>query len=319
MKLVLARRTMLAGIGAAGLVATSAPARARQPFFARMRQPIGLQFGVIGSEYGRDLDAVFAAIAQIGFREVELSNLMGRAPAEIAAAAAKAGIRIASLHLPLIGMGGPASLSMASEPARIADAMGTLGARWGVVPILMIPPTYRPRPGERMEVGLGRAIAEAGEDIWKQTAATLNAKAAALRPLGIGVAYHNHNLDFAPIGKTTGWEILKRESDPALVKFEVDIGWVELAGLDPVRFLDGLRGRVKLLHIRDMVQDKPQSYQISMNSPVVGSGRLDWARILPAAHRAGTQHFIVEQEATPGLTSAEAVRQSFAYLAALRA
>ncbi len=170
-----------------------------------------------------------------------------------------------------------------------------------------------------METGLGRAIAEAGEDIWKQTAMALNTKAAALRPLGVGVAYHNHNLDFAPIGKTTGWEILKRETEVDLVKFEIDIGWVELAGIDPVRFLDSLRGRVKLLHVRDMVRDKPQSYEISMNSPVIGSGRLDWARILPAAWRAGARHFIVEQEMTAGMSRAEALRQSFDYLSRLQA
>jgi sugar phosphate isomerase/epimerase len=316
------RRGLLAGIGATGLAATSAglaEARSRRRFFERLRQPLGLQFGITGTDAGRDLDASYAQVAEIGFREVELSNLFGKTAVEHAAAATRSGVKIASLHLPLIAMGGPASLSMASEPARIADAMGTLGAKWGIVPILMIPSTYRPRPGERMETGLGRAIAEAGEDIWKQTAASLNSKAAALQPLGVGVAYHNHNLDFAPIGKTTGWDILLRETDPGLVKFEIDIGWVELAGLDPVRFLDRLRGRVKLLHVRDMIRDKPQSFEISMNSPIVGSGRLDWARILPAAWRAGARHFIVEQEATAGITSVEAVRQSFAYLSQIRA
>ena len=316
------RRVLLGGISASALGAMSADlaqARSRRRFFERMRQPIGLQFGIIGADTGRDIDASFAQVAEIGFREVELSNLFGRTPAELAAAAARAGVKIASLHLPLIAMGGPTSLSMASDPARIAEAMGTLGATWAIVPILMIPSTYRPRPGERMETGLGRAIAESGEDIWKQTAAALNTKAAALRPLGVGVAYHNHNLDFAPIGKTTGWDILMRETEADLVKFEIDIGWVELAGIDPVRFFDSLRGRVKLLHVRDIVRDKPQSFEISMNSPIVGSGRLDWARILPAAWRAGARHFIVEQEPTAGMPTSEAVRRSFDYLSQLRA
>jgi sugar phosphate isomerase/epimerase len=316
------RRALLGGIGASALgvmTADLAEARSRRRFFERMRQPIGLQFGVIGTGGGRDIDASFAQVAEIGFREVELSNLFGKTPAELAAAASRAGVKIASLHLPLIAMGGPGSLSMASEPARIGEVMGTLGARWAIVPILMIPSTYRPKPGERMETGLGRAIAEAGEDIWKQTAAALNTKAAALRPLGVGVAYHNHNLDFAPIGKTTGWDILMRETEADLVKFEIDVGWVELAGIDPVRFLDSVRGRVRLIHVRDMVRDKPQSFEISMNSPVVGSGRLDWARILPAARRAGARHFIVEQEVTAGMSRAEALKRSFDYLSQLQA
>lgn len=316
---VLGRRELLAGL-AISAGALTAPALARgRGLFKRLHQPIGLQVGALGMQAGRDLDATFAAIAQIGYREIELPGLLGRQPAEIAAAAAKAGLAISSLHLPLQGMGGPSVLSMLSEPARIADVMGVLQAKWAVAPILMFPANFRPQPGETMEMTVGRTIAAAGEDIWKRTAETLNQRGEALRPLGIGVAYHNHNLDFAPIGKTTGWDILWRETQPDLVGYEVDIGWVQLAGLDPERFLNKVRGRVKLLHVRDMADSQPSGYRIAMGSPVVGTGKLDWARILPAAYRAGARHFLVEQEPKGGVTPMEAAAQSFAYLSQLSA
>ena len=216
-------------------------------------------------------------------------------------------------------MGGGGALSMLSEPARIADAMGALQAKWAVAPILLFPAGFRPQPGETMEMTVGRTIAAAGEDIWKRTAETLNQRGEALRPLGIGVAYHNHNLDFAPIGKTTGWDIFWRETQPDLVGYEVDIGWVQLAGLDPVRFLDKARGRVKLLHVRDMADSQPAGYRIAMGSPVVGTGKLDWPRILPAAYRAGARHFLVEQEPKGSDTPMQAAAKSFAYLSQLRA
>jgi sugar phosphate isomerase/epimerase len=263
---------------------------------------------------GRDLDATFVQLAQIGYREIELPNLLGRQPAEIAAAATKVGLAISSLHLPLQGMGGPSALSMLSEPARIADTMGALKAKWAVAPILLFPSNFRPALGETMEMTVGRTIAAAGEDIWKRTAETLNQRGEALRPLGIGVAYHNHNLDFAPIGKTTGWEILWRETQANLVGFEVDIGWVQLAGLDPERFLEKAHGRVKLLHVRDMGSGQPAGYRIAMGSPIVGTGKLDWARILPAAFRAGARHFLVEQEPQGSSTPIAAVAKSFAFL-----
>jgi sugar phosphate isomerase/epimerase len=287
--------------------------------FERLHQPIGLQIGALGAQAGLDLDATFAGLAQIGYREIELPGLLGKQPAEIAAAATRAGITIASLHLPLQAMGGPSGLSMLSEPARIADTMGALRAKWAVAPILLFPANFRPAPGETLEATVARTIAAAGEDIWKRTAETLNQKGEALRPLGIGVAYHNHNLDFAPIGKTTGWQILWRETQPGLVSFEVDIGWVQLAGLDPVRFLDSARGRVKLLHIRDMAASQPSGYRIAMGSPIVGSGKLDWVRILPAAYRAGARHFLVEQEPQGGGTPMEAAAKSFTYLSEIRA
>jgi len=311
---------MLAGLAvSAGALAVPGMARGRAKFFERLHQPIGLQVGALGAQAGRDLDAAFDGLAQIGYREIELPGLLGRQPAEIAAAASKVGIAISSLHLPLQGMGGPTALSMLSEPARIADTMGVLQAKWAVAPILLFPANFRPVPGETMEMTVGRTIAAAGEDIWKRTAETLNQRGEALRPLGIGVAYHNHNLDFAPIGKTTGWDILWRETQPDLVGYEVDIGWVQLAGLDPVRFLDKARGRVKLLHVRDMADSQPSGYRIAMGSPIVGTGKLDWARILPAAYRAGARHFLVEQEPKGGGTPMEAAAQSFTYLSELRA
>jgi sugar phosphate isomerase/epimerase len=51
----------------------------------------------------------------------------------------------------------------------------------------------------------------------------------------------------------------------------------------------------------------------------VGAGKLDWARILPAAHRAGVRHFYVEQEPPFTIPRMEAAARSAAYLAGLRA
>jgi sugar phosphate isomerase/epimerase len=317
------RRAALIGLATTACAAlsgcvTTQSISTTEPFFNRTGVPIGLQFGIIGDAAGRDLDATFDQIAQLGIGEVELSNLFGRKPAELALAASNAGVRITSLHLPLMAMGGPAALSMNSEPARIAEIMGELGAQWAIAPILMIPRTFRPVPGERMETAIGRAVAEAGADIWKETADVLNTRAAALKPLGVGVAYHNHNLDFAPVGDTTGWDILWKETDPGLVHYEIDVGWVDLAGIDPVAFLKKSGGRVRLVHIRDILADKPHGFDISMDSPVVGTGRLDWARILPAAYEAGARHFIIEQDTKKGGSHIEDLARSVNYLSSIR-
>lgn len=314
------RRSLMAGLGAAAVASLSgkALARPRQPFFDRRRQPIGIQLGSLGSVAGRDIDATFARLAQIGYREIELTSLLGLSPAQIGAAASRAGVSISSLHLPLMAMGGPGALSLLSEPQRIADSLGALGAKWAVAPILLIPAGFRPQPGEGMEAAISRAITAAGEDIWKQTAAALNQQGEALRKVNIGVAYHNHNLDFAPIGKATGWDILWRETEADLVGYELDIGWVQLAGIDPVHFLSGVKGRIKLLHIRDMSTRQPRGYRIAMGSPTVGTGLLDWQRILPAAYHAGARHFLVEQEPEAGIAPIDAATNAYNFLSRVR-
>lgn len=316
------RRSLLAGFGAAGIASLmTAPALAasRRPFFQRVGLPIGLQIYTLGNV--TDLDATFAEVAAIGYREIELPNLYGKQPADVAAAAKRAGLTIGSVHVPLANGSG---LAFGAEPAKLADIIGTLGAKWAVAPLLQLPANMRPLPGEDFPKAIARSVAAEGESIWKKTAAALNEAGAKLNPLGIGVAYHNHNVEFAPIARTTGgntigWDILVRETDPRLVSFEVDLGWVTAAGRDPVAFLGQHRGRIKLLHVKDVAAGSPANFAITMKPTEVGSGTQPWARLLPAAYAAGVRHFYVEQEPPFAIPRMEAARRSYTYLAALKA
>ena len=60
-------------------------------------------------------------------------------------------------------------------------------------------------------------------------------------------------------------------------------------------------------------------FALSMKPAQVGTGKLDWARILPAAHAAGARHFYVEQEPPFPGPRIDAVRGSYAFLSQLRA
>ena len=316
------RRSFLVALG--GVAVTSlagcatTPVSSQKTFFGQIGRPIGLQIYTLGPEAGRDIDATFAQVAQIGYREIELPGLFGKKPAELAAAAARAGLTISSLHLPLVATAGP-GLSLGSDAGQIAEALGALNARWAVAPLLLLPQGLRPQSGEGMEAAISRSVAAAGEDIWKKTAELLNTKGSELKPLGFKVGYHNHNLEFAPIGKTRGWDILWGETQPDLVGFEVDLGWIATAGLDPVEFLKSVRGRVRLLHVKDVAAGNTVNFGIKMKPAEVGSGTLDWARILPEAHRAGVEHYFVEQEPPFTIPRIEAAAKSFAFLSQLPA
>lgn len=311
------RRSMLAGIATAGacsLIDAQAWAATRRPFFQRVGLPVGLQLYTLGDDAGRDLDATFAQVAAIGYRDIELPQLYGRSAADIRAAADKAGLKISSLHVMPFGAG----MTFNSPAAQIAETLGALGAKRAVLPIMAPPSNAKPNPGEDFIAALGRALREAGESTWKDTANLLNRQGAALKPLGFGVAYHNHNIEFAPVGKTTGWDILVKETNPALVSFEVDIGWVVAAGRDPVALLRSMRGRTTQLHVKDMTAT-PANFAFSMKPAEIGSGTLDWAKILPAAYEAGVRHFYVEQEPPFTIPRIEAVRKSYDFLAKVRA
>jgi sugar phosphate isomerase/epimerase len=304
---------------AIGLAAGSASAKARPLFFQRIGKPIGLQVYTLGDEIAKDLEGGFARLAAMGYRDLELPNLLGKKPAELRAAADKAGLRISSIHLSMNGNEPPAMLSMLSSPQRIADDLGTLGAISGVLPIAPFPKGFSVNKGEDMKAAIGRNFAAAGEDHWKRAAAKLNEKGAALKPYGIALGYHNHNVEFAPIGNTTGWDVLVKETDPSLVFFEVDLGWIAAAGLDPADFLRRHAGRVRWLHVKDLKASTRTNFALGMDPTEVGSGKQDWVRILSAAEKAGVHNYYVEQEPPFAMARFDAAAKSAAFLSKLRA
>ncbi len=300
-------------------LATAMGASAAKPasFFKRIKRPIGLQLYTLGDEPKKDIDAVLSRVVAMGYRDAELPGLYDLAPAAIKAAADKAGLKISSIHLPGATMGPTNGLTLLSEPARIVEAMGALGVKRAVMPIAPFPPGWRPNAGETFQAAIARGFTEAGVDGWKRTAAMLNEKAAMLKPHGITLGYHNHNMEFAPVGGTTGWDIIVRETDPKLVSFEADIGWISAAGLDPVAFFKSHKNRIAQVHVKDVKATTKTNYALSMDPTEVGSGKLDWTSILQAAHKAGVQHYYVEQEPPFILSRMDAAAKSCDFLTRL--
>ncbi|MBB5685664.1 sugar phosphate isomerase/epimerase family protein [Sphingobium boeckii] len=319
---ILDRRTFLTGAGAiyaGGAFSERLFAKSKVPFFRRVQRPIGLQLYTLGEVAAPDLEGTLSRVAAIGYRDIELAGLFGLKAVEVKAAADRAGLSLSSMHLSGLDGASPGTLSFDSEPQRLADDLGTLGINRLILPM---PPFSasgaQPFAGEDWGAAVLRIFTAAGADLWKRTAAMLNEKAAAMKPFGISVGYHNHNIEFASVGSMTGWDILWQQTDPGLVTFELDIAWLAAAGLDPIAFLHKHRGRVRQLHVKDVGASTKPNFAFLMEATEVGSGTLDWAKILPAAYAAGVRHFYVEQEAftTPPM---ESIAKSFDYLSKLAA
>jgi sugar phosphate isomerase/epimerase len=285
-------------------------------FFASHELPIGLQLYTLGEEPYRDLEGTLQTLARIGYRTVEPVALMKRTAMQLRAAIDRAGLSCPSTHVPLQsdGSGGP---SLAGDIGPLAADMHRLGVEYVVVPIFSVPPRLRPRPGEDGLHFLSRAGRQMNAQDWRHLAAQLNEKGAALRREGLKLAYHNHNVEFTRLGSGTAFDLLLGNTDPGLVWFEMDIGWVAAAGVDPLPLLRAHRDRFRLVHIKDLKASTVPNHAFRMDPADVGSGSLDWKRILPAAYEAGVRHYFVEQEppfAEPRMT---AVRADFQYLARL--
>lgn len=129
-------------------------------------------------------------------------------------------------------------------------------------------------------------------DAYRRTAETLNAVGEKCQQEGFVFGYHNHDFEFQKLndGKR-GFDILFDNTDPNLVKMELDCYWVTYAGYDPLKIIEKYRDRCVSLHMKDMKRKEGKKV-----STEIGNGELDISRLLEAGNQYGVQWFTVEQE-----------------------
>lgn len=122
---------------------------------------------------------------------------------------------------------------------------------------------------------------------------------------GITLCYHHHSFEFAPLvdSTKTGWDVLLERLDPNFVKFEIDVFWAAIGGLDPVLLLKKLEGRVAQVHLKDLLPgtgvfwdegDVPHEAFKEL-----GNGELDIMKIIQVASDTGVAQCHVEQDQSP--------------------
>lgn len=73
------------------------------------------------------------------------------------------------------------------------------------------------------------------------------------REQGVELLFHNHDMEWHKDADTSVMEWLL-ENIPEL-RFEIDLGWTEYAGIDSLKILDQYRNRFPILHIKDIAKD----------------------------------------------------------------
>ena len=313
------RRAFLATAAAVGCTAatTAFPAPAQRRFFAGHDLPIGLQLYTLGQEPYRDLDGTLQAVSKIGYRTVEGVGFMKRTAAEFRAALDRARLSCPSTHVPLgaDSSGGP---SLAGDLGPLAADMHRVGVKYVVVPIFVVPQRLGgPLEGEDGLAFLSRGGKQMTADDWRRLAAQLNAKGAALKREGLKLGYHNHNVELTRLRSKTALDLLLENTDPGLVWFEMDVGWVAAGGAEPIQLLRAHPHRFRLMHIKDLKASTVPNNAFRMDPADVGSGTLDWKAILPVGYDAGVKYYYVEQEPPFAEPRVDAARTDYEYLARL--
>ncbi len=273
---------------------------------------LGVQAYSLGAQPEPDLAATFAALARIGYREVEMSFLQTVPPAVLRRLLDDAGLVCPSVHL---------GFSPIEESIAFAHQLGArflvAGAAWKRDPS-SVSTDAAPASMPWFLAVLNNLTL----DDYKWNADNFNRAAEAARAAGLRFAYHNHNFDFKTLDGAIAYDELLRLTDPSLVSLELDCGWIIVAGFDPVSYLTRFPTRCRLLHIRDFAPAFPVSTTLdpaAMSFCVPpGQGSLDYRPILAAARAANVEHFFLEQEPTlAGDALIDSLQSAYASLQAL--
>ena len=117
---------------------------------------------------------------------------------------------------------------------------------------------------------------------------------ARLKEAGIRFGHHNHSLEFyrpERHGQTLE-DILIDEGGEDLF-LELDLYWIEHAGLNCVRILERSRGRVPVIHLKD--KEVLEGKNETRMAPI-GEGTMDWDGILEGCRQADVEWYAVEQD-----------------------
>ena len=282
------RRDFLKQVGVLSAVSLAAPGLL---FAAPTPLKVGLQLYSLRDYIGKDVKGTLAKVAKAGYQEVETygyspdKHFWGLTAPEFKAALAANGLTTSSGHYDL-----GAFMRDGNEDALTAyiKAAKASGQTYIIVPYL----------DEKVRT----SVAD-----FKAIAAKLNKAGARCKSAGLKLGYHNHDFEFKAIGGTMLYDVMLKETDSALVDFELDLYWVVRAGQDPIKLLAAHPKRFPLWHVKDM--DKANH---DLNTEV-GAGTIDFKTIFAHASLAGLKHVFMEQE-NFAMDAYQSITQSAAYM-----
>ena len=220
-----------------------------------------------------------AAVAAAGFVEVEAAALPKKTAKEIRASLDKAGLRCVSAHHGF------------ADLAPEFDEQVAYDAELGVKYVICASPGHRTPPA-------AGADSKFSLDDWHYNAERFNEFGERSAKAGIQFGYHNHIHEFDVVDGVLPYEDLLKQTDPKKVTFEMDCGWVRVAGHNPVELMQQYPHRFSMLHVKDFhLKDFEPGPNHEPKVTELGRGDIDYKPVIAQAKKNQTiRHAFVEQE-----------------------
>ena len=242
--------------------------------------PISVQLWSVKHTLEADFEGTLKQIAEMGFSGVEFAGFYGQYaedPQGLKAFLASIGLQPSGAHVGINHLRG-------DELTKTLTFLKALG-----VDLVIIPADSRAWEADGI----------------KSLAAEVTELSKTLAKMDMTIGYHNHDKEFDDYNNSTFWDYLAQNT-PDNVLLQLDVGWVNYAGKDPIEYVKRYQGRTLTTHY------KVRTHEGSDKSPIIGEDGYDWASLIKVnAEFGGTLWLVVEQEEYPeGLTPMQSVAKS---------
>jgi sugar phosphate isomerase/epimerase len=264
-------------------LALSLPLLSKIDAWAKPIKNVGLQLYTLRNELGKDPDGTLKKVAGIGYKEVETfgyanGKFLGKTPGEFKTFLDELGLSTPSGHY----MPG----NLRKDWTMVVDHAAEAGQKYMMCAFIY--------PQDRKTA-----------DDYKRLGELFNQSGEVCKKAGIQFGYHNHDFEFQSLDGQLPYDLLLKETDAKLVKMELDLYWATHAGIDPLELFKKNPGRFPLVHLKDMAKTEKREFA------EVGTGSINFQRILDARKLAGIEHYFVEQDAVTNGTPLEAIAISY--------
>lgn len=250
-------------------------------------QTIGLQLYTLRDQLEQDAEGTLRALADMGYQQVELMDT--RQIAKLKPIADDLGLAVHSSFL----------------------LWTTITGNWDVVPhekdqsfsFEKVLEQANSAKLDHLVFGYMMKEERSTIDQYKRYCDLLNEAGAKAKAAGIQLCYHNHSFEFGAIDGVIPFDVLTERLDPELVPFELDVFWVSIGGQDPIAMMEKLRGRIRLLHLKNKKQGMPTNYDEAAVPKEafreLGNGVINIPAIVKKAEEIGVKYCFVEQDQSP--------------------
>jgi sugar phosphate isomerase/epimerase len=246
---------------------------------------IGLQLYTIRDGMAKDFQGSLRRVAEIGYHGVEFAGYGGIAATDLKALLDELGLVSIGSH---VGLG-----RLRDNLAEEIEFNRILGSKYIICPYL--------GESDRSSEAFAKLIPEF-EEIGRQ-----------INQNGMIFAYHNHAFEFeSKLGDEYLFDALFSQTSPNALQVELDLGWVQYAGLSPLDYIAKYRGRLPLLHLKDFRQAAGGG---AIDTVEIGKGDLNIPAVIAAAREAEVDWLIVEQDRC-NQNPLDSVAESFQWLQA---